>query len=161
MLFGGCTAGSLALNKRGSMTIRLPQAGGCQCGKIRYEIAAPPRQIYACHCTECQRATSSAFSIVIVVPGQSFTLFGTDLTSFERAAGGGRTVTRWLCAKCGTWICGGDDPRAMPPDTPCWIQAGTLDDASWVRPAAHYWVRSKQPWVTLPASDRIFDTQPS
>jgi hypothetical protein len=38
--------------------------GGCQCGKIRYAITDEPQLVYACHCTECQRATSSAFSMV-------------------------------------------------------------------------------------------------
>jgi hypothetical protein len=31
--------------------MKLPQSGGCQCGKIRYE-AAEPRLVYTCHCTE-------------------------------------------------------------------------------------------------------------
>ncbi len=151
-----------AVQEAGCVNIKLPQTGGCQCGKIRYEVAAPPHLVYACHCTECQRATSSAFSIVIVVPGQSFGLSGIELTSFQRPASGGRTVTRWSCPECGTWICGGGkNPRIAPPDTSRWIQAGTLDDTSWLRPTAHYWVRSKQPWITLPARDQIFETQPS
>ena len=29
--------------------MNLPQTGGCQCGKIRYEITEAPQQIYACH----------------------------------------------------------------------------------------------------------------
>ena len=43
--------------------MKIPQTGGCQCGKIRYEIAEAPQLVYTCHCTDCQRLTSSAFSI--------------------------------------------------------------------------------------------------
>ncbi len=42
--------------------MKLPQTGGCQCGAIRYEITEEPQQVYACHCRDCQRLTSSAFS---------------------------------------------------------------------------------------------------
>ena len=30
--------------------MNLPQTGGCQCGKVRYEIAAEPQSVYTCHC---------------------------------------------------------------------------------------------------------------
>ena len=47
--------------------MKLPQTGGCQCGAIRYEITQPPQMVYTCHCTDCQRMTSSAFSIGCVL----------------------------------------------------------------------------------------------
>jgi hypothetical protein len=40
------------------------------------------------------------------------------------------------------------------------VRAGTLDDTSWLKPTAHIWTRSKQPWITLPEGDRCFETQP-
>ena len=43
--------------------MKLPQTGGCHCGKIRYEISEAPQLVYTCHCTDCQRLTSSAFSM--------------------------------------------------------------------------------------------------
>jgi hypothetical protein len=46
-----------------------PQTGGCQCGKIRHEISEEHQLVYTCHCQDCQRLTSSAFSLGIVVPG--------------------------------------------------------------------------------------------
>jgi hypothetical protein len=49
--------------------MKLPQTGGCQCGKVRYKISEAPQLVYTCHCTDCQRFTSSAFSMGIVVPG--------------------------------------------------------------------------------------------
>ena len=49
--------------------MKLPQTGGCLCGKIRYEITEAPRLVYTCHCTDCQHLTSSAFSIALAVAG--------------------------------------------------------------------------------------------
>jgi hypothetical protein len=45
----------------------LPQTGGCQCHVLRYEITEAPHTIYTCHCTDCQRITSSAFSMAVVL----------------------------------------------------------------------------------------------
>jgi hypothetical protein len=51
-------------------------------------------------------------------------------------------------------------PAATPAETVRRVRAGSLDDISWLRPTAHFWTRSKQPWVTLPIDDEIFETQP-
>ena len=48
--------------------MNLPQTGGCQCGKVRYEITEIPQLVYTCHCRDCQRITSSAFSLGITLP---------------------------------------------------------------------------------------------
>ena len=48
--------------------MELPLIGGCQCGKIRYEITEVPQLVYTCHCTDCQRITSSAFSLGFALP---------------------------------------------------------------------------------------------
>ncbi len=52
--------------------MELPQTGGCQCGKVRYEITQAPQSVYTCHCTACQRLTSSAFSMGLVVAEAAF-----------------------------------------------------------------------------------------
>ena len=65
--------------------MKLPLTGGCVCGSVRYEITAEPFMVYACHCTDCQRITSSAFSIGVVVSDEAFRSTGTD----PRSAPGG------------------------------------------------------------------------
>jgi hypothetical protein len=41
------------------------------------------------------------------------------------------------------------------------MRAGTLDDTSWLRPTAHFWIRNKQPWIVLPDErSHVFETQP-
>jgi hypothetical protein len=80
--------------------MRLPLTGGCQCGKIRYAITDEPQLVYACHCTECQRATSSAFSMGLVLTEGAFRLSGAEPRSVQRATDSGRTTTRWVCSEC-------------------------------------------------------------
>jgi hypothetical protein len=53
-------------------SMRFPQTGGCQCGKLRYEITQAPHMIYTCHCTDCQRFTSSAFSVAMLMDAQAW-----------------------------------------------------------------------------------------
>ena len=40
------------------------------------------------------------------------------------------------------------------------IRAGTLDDTSWLRPHAHLWTRSAQPWFAFPEGVPRYETQP-
>jgi hypothetical protein len=36
------------------------------------------------------------------------------------------------------------------------IEAGTLDDASWLQPDAHYWTKRKPMWIELPDNIRCY-----
>lgn len=140
--------------------MKLPLTGGCLCGALRYEVSEAPLMTYTCHCTDCQRLTSSAFSLAITVSDSAFRLVMGEPRLVQRTAESGRIVTRWLCPECGCWIVGGPQPGAAPGEIIRRVRAGTLDDTSWLRPAAHFWTRSKQPWVALPERDQIFETQP-
>jgi hypothetical protein len=134
--------------------MKLPQTGGCQCGKIRYQITEEPQLVYTCHCTDCQRLTSSAFSMGVVVPEPAFGLSGVEPRQLRRIADSGRINTRLVCPECGTWICG------MPRDGVLRVRGGTLDDTSWLRPSRHIWASRKQPWITFPDGDEVFEKQP-
>jgi Glutathione-dependent formaldehyde-activating enzyme len=74
--------------------MQLPQTGGCQCGKFRYEISEAPQLVYTCHCTDCQRLTSSAFSMGVVVAETGFRLSGIEPRRLQRTADSGRVTTR-------------------------------------------------------------------
>jgi hypothetical protein len=136
--------------------MKLPLTGGCLCGEIRYQIAEAPRLVYACHCIECQRLTSSAFSMAIVVADAAFRLTGIEPRALQSIADSGRVKVRLVCPECGCWICGTPEPATGVRR----VRSGTLDDTSWLRPTVHFWTRSKQPWVAIPAADRVFETQP-
>jgi hypothetical protein len=134
--------------------MKLPQTGGCHCGAIRFEITEAPQLVYTCHCTDCQRLTSSAFSLGLVVSDKAFRLTGVEPRPLQRTAESGRVNIRLVCPECGTRVCG------VARDGVVRVRAGTLDDTSWLRPTRHIWTRSKQPWITLPAGDQVFEAQP-
>ena len=138
--------------------MNLPQTGGCLCGKIRYEVTEAPQLVYTCHCIDCQRLTSSAFSMAIVVTDVAFRIAGIEPREIQRTADSGAVVTRWVCPECGSWDCG----ASSSDDGLRRVRAGTPDDRSWPCPTAHFWTRSKQqPWITLPEGGQIFETQPA
>jgi len=134
--------------------MNLPQTGGCQCGKIRYEITEAPQSVYTCHCRDCQRLTSSAFSLGIVVAEAGFRPSGIEPRPLQRTPDSGRLNTRLVCPECGSWV------YSPPRDGVVRVRAGTLDDTSWLRPTRHIWTRSKQPWVVFADGDEIFEAQP-
>jgi hypothetical protein len=138
--------------------MRLPQPGGCQCGALRYELGELPRLTYVCHCTDCQRATGSAFSVAFMASDDAFRLTKGQPRLVSRIADSGKTATRWLCPACGSWVCSAS--WSAPSGALRVVQGGSLDDTSWLRPTTHFWTRSKQPWVTIPSGDTICETQP-
>ena len=122
----------------------LPLTGGCQCGKVRYEIRAVPMVFYLCHCSECQTQTSSAFGESLRCDPASVVVIG-EMKTTRRVAESGTARLGDFCPECGVRIqhrSKGDPGRLN-------IKAGTLDDASWLAPAGHIWTRSKQSFVAI------------
>ena len=137
--------------------MKFPQAGGCQCGAVRYQITALPASVYACHCTECQRQSGSAFAMAAVIPQAHFRLIQGEPAMFPRRTGPTKIMECWFCRTCGTRLYHVPGGAAYPNRN---IKPGTLDDSSWVVPTIHFWTRSAQPWVVIPADATRYDTQP-
>lgn len=51
---------------------KLPWSAACQCGGVHMRIAQPPMVAMACHCRSCQRLTSGAYSLTLMIPSQGF-----------------------------------------------------------------------------------------
>lgn len=119
--------------------------GGCLCGGVRYEVCAGPELTALCHCGDCQKHTSSAFSILVAVPRDGLCVWGGSLASYESMGASGRPVVRQFCSVCGSPVL---SYVAMTPDL-IWLKAGTLDDTSWLRPQMNVWCDSAQPWVPM------------
>ena len=130
--------------------------GGCLCGEIRYVLKAEPLTLYACHCTDCQRRTGTAFAMCLVVKRDSLEVTKGTPAMFAVKMDDGRTKTGQVCTKCNTRLWG--DPIKAPGISI--VQPGTLDDPSWLRPVAHIWTRSAQPWFQFPKDATLFEGQP-
>ena len=94
-----------------------------------------------------------------VVPTDAVRLSG-ETRIVESMADSGRIKRRLICPNCGIWIGSMPSAGTWVPDTVRVIRAGTLDDTSWLRPTIHFWTRSRQPWVVLPAGAQRHETQP-
>jgi hypothetical protein len=134
-----------------------PYTGGCLCGAVRYRIEGEPLTLYACHCTDCQRRTGSGFAMSLVVRNDGYVVETGAPVPYAATLADGRTKRGRMCAACGTRLWG--EPVAAASFVV--FQPGTLDDTSWLRPVAHIWTRSAQPWVTFATDARVYATQPA
>jgi len=130
--------------------------GGCLCGKIRYRADAAPKFVSVCHCRDCQKFTGSAFAVVVALPKAAVKITGT-LKGFTKAGDSGKPIHRRFCPECGSGIM--DEADALP--GVAMINAGTLDDRSWVQPVAQMYCDSAQPWVQLGGNMKCFARTPS
>jgi len=95
--------------------------------------------------------------MVIVVTDVAFRAAGIEPRAIQRTADSGAVETRWVCPECGSWVCG----ASSLDDGLLRLRAGTLDDTSCCARQRIFSTRSKQPWITLPGGDQIFETQPT
>jgi hypothetical protein len=134
----------------------MPQfTGGCLCGKVRYNANAEPVFTGVCHCRDCQKYGGSAFSIVVALPKAALSVQGA-LTTYKKPGDSGKMTERSFCPECGSPIV---EAVAVMPDV-VMIGAGTLDDASAVKPAMQIYCERAQPWVELAGEMQRFPGMP-
>ena len=131
-----------------------PYSGGCQCGQVRYELIGEPIRLFACHCTECQRQSGSAFGMSMVVRQDDLKITGLT-KSFTRIADSGNENTGVFCPSCGVRI--HNTPRN--PEGVFTLKPGTLDDTSWLKPTAMMWTKRAQGWIPMPEGVREIEGQ--
>ena len=81
-------------------TLELPSEGGCRCGQVRLKINAKPILTMACHCTGCQKMSSSAYSLSVAIPSDGF-----EITKGEPVIGGLHGASKhYFCGYCMSWM---------------------------------------------------------
>ena len=123
---------------------------------LREESEAEPILTVVCHCTHCQKQTSSAFSVLVVLPKGGLRTEGLDLSAFDDVGDSGQPVVRKFCPRCGSPIVA--DVTVTPEWD--WLMAGTLDDPSWLKPEMNIWCSSAQPWVSMDDAITAFEGAP-
>ena len=136
--------------------MKLPAKGSCQCGNVTYQVTEQPLITVACHCTDCQKLSASAFSISIVMNRSGLEILSGELKRFERPADSGGTAVCWFCPDCGNRI------YHENPAMPAFIRfkPGTLEDTSQLRPQGHVWTCREQRWLKGSVDLPRFETQP-
>jgi hypothetical protein len=135
---------------------KFPVHGGCQCGKVRYALKAPPVTFYCCHCTECQRQSSSAFGQSMRVRLEDIEVTGEMARFIRGKTASGSALLCDFCPSCGVRLFHQRDAYG----TEASLKAGSLDDTSWLVPTGHIWTKSKQKWVVIAEDDLAFSEQP-
>jgi hypothetical protein len=109
--------------------------GGCQCGRIRYEVAVADDEAYLCHCDMCKRATggvSVAFKNVRIAD-VTWTAAEPDWYQSSPIA------QRPFCSHCGTpfgfrFLEGGENMD---------LTVGSFDDPGFFRPTSQFAIERK------------------
>jgi hypothetical protein len=121
----------------------LPIEGGCRCGRVKIRIGKPPLLTMACHCTGCQKMSSSAYSLSAAIPADGFEVIGG-----EPVIGGLHGAARhYFCGWCMTWMF----TRPDGIDFFVNVRPTMLDDPRWFVPHMETWTSEKLPWATTPA----------
>lgn len=134
-----------------------PHRGGCLCGAVRYSYDATPIATVACHCRDCQKLTGATNLLTLYADRAAFRHERGELHVYRKRADSGREADYSRCAKCGTRV------WHEPHNARQWIfiAAGTLDDPSWVVPAAHIWTSRAAPSAQIPSGAATWPEGPA
>ena len=129
--------------------------GSCECKSIDYQYNGEPLTCYACHCTDCQTSSGSAFGLSMIVNEKDLEVTSGNVETSTLDVKGTK-VEKHHCSQCGTplWFSAEEYPGIVA------IKPGTFKDTLWFKPVAHLWVRSKQPWVILNKDTPQYQKQP-
>ena len=113
--------------------------GGCLCGRVEYAVEDAFAYAMNCHCSNCRRATGSAF--------KPFAGIGMDRLNLVRGQeallvyGDPAAAHDLHCATCGSLLY-----SVLDRSRRAHIAMGTLIDAPSIRPGGHIFVGSKAAW---------------
>ena len=124
--------------------------GGCFCGTVHYRLESEPIFVNCCHCRDCQTLGGSAFALNGMVEADRVAITkGADALEVQDGEA--------HCARCRVLLWA---EHAMFGSAIRFVRLGTLDEGERFAPHAHFFVRSKHPWVTIPAGLPQYETLP-
>ncbi len=129
--------------------------GGCWCGKVRYAADLDPTFVAVCHCHACQKASGSAFGVIVALPANALAITG-EVATYDTTGASGKGKHHHFCPSCGSPVFSTVD---VIPDMKM-VRSGTLDDAGWIKPTIEIMCEEKQPWVSLGGDLKSFAGMP-
>ncbi len=115
--------------------------GACLCRAVRYRVEDAFLYAVNCHCSDCRRATGSAFKPFAGIGSDKLALTAGDDKVLRY---GGDAAHDVHCGTCGSLLYSMLDHGAR-----IHLAMGTLVDAPSIRPGAHIFVGSKAPWYEI------------
>ena len=123
--------------------------GGCSCGAVRYRMTSRPMFVHACHCTECQRLSGSAFAVNAMIESDRVDLLSGEPEPAPVIGTSGKPQTIFRCPQCKVALWShypGAGPRVR------FVRVGTLEEPARMPPDIHIYTSTKLPWLDLPES---------
>lgn len=133
-----------------------PLTGSCLCGAIRFAVDAPVRELRACHCRNCQKASGAGGSVNAVLPSSAFRITQGTPKRYSARADSGRLLHRYFCGDCGSPVY---SQRETTPETVV-VRAGLFDDAAEMKVVANIWTKSARPWSFIDPESTQHPGQP-
>ena len=121
--------------------------GGCQCGKVRYRVTGAPLTLYACHCTECQKQSASAFGLSLWVKRSDLEILSGEPKYWERSADSGNTTLCAFCPVCGSTVYWQSESFGDV----IVVAVGAFADPQFPSPQIAVWEETRHAWFALPA----------
>ena len=118
------------------MDTGIVRRGGCNCGRVRFELRGEPVRAGLCHCLTCRKETGAAFMAFAVWDASRVSVTG-DTRSWTAA-----TDHRHFCPACGSSLFGTSDGSGEVE-----VRLGALDDApSGLAPGYELWTPRRERW---------------
>lgn len=133
-----------------------PIKGACQCGQVSYQLHAAPKVVVACHCTECQKLSSSPFSVTAMVDATSIEFEG-EMSDWSRPSDSGNTNSAKFCPGCGNRVY-----HYNPDDAGIFklkLKPVNMEDDAFFEPTVHLWVSEKLSWYEIPEGVKAIEKQ--
>lgn len=108
--------------------------GGCLCGKVRFEVRGPLREVLGCHCSQCRKQTGS-FYMATNAADESLSLEGGEHLKWYHSSA---RAKRGFCGECGSALFWKheEDPFTS-------VMAGSFDTPSGLRLTRHIFTADK------------------
>jgi hypothetical protein len=131
--------------------------GACQCGNITISGEADPEQSSICHCTDCQKGSSSAFRMSIPMQGSTFHMTGQPATYLKTTADSGKPRLQAFCPTCGTPLYSTTPGEGV--QSAYMVRVGLLQQRDQLMPRRQIWFRSAKSWLDKLATIPKFEKQ--
>jgi hypothetical protein len=113
--------------------------GGCLCGAVTFQVADAFEYAMNCHCSQCRRATGSAFKPFAGIRREHLAI--TDGADASFAYGDASAAHDVHCRRCGSLLF-----SVVRDGAYVHVTMGTLVDSPGIQPSMHIFVGSKAPW---------------
>ena len=129
--------------------------GGCLCGAVRFESAAPPMVTRHCWCRLCQYLGAGSGTVNACFKTDGFTIMGTT-RDYASIADSGNVMHRQFCATCGTPLFSSAEVRPHL----IFVRVGTFNDPNLADPAMTIWTSSAPHWAQIDTALPQVEKQP-